>query len=67
MIIGNPIIICGKSVSSNDNGKVVVNGELTTQTSLTVTENNTYDTTAYNEVIINVPTSSLPAANGNSF
>lgn len=37
-----------------DEGKVVENGALVAQTSLTVTENGTYDTTANNEVVVNV-------------
>lgn len=41
-------------VSSADNGKVVVNGVLTAQTSKSVTTNGTYDTTTNNEVTVNV-------------
>lgn len=38
-----------------DEGKVVQNGELVSQTSTTKTANGTYDTTANNQVVINVP------------
>ena len=37
-----------------DNGKVVSNGALVAQTSRTVTENGTYDTTLNDEVVVNV-------------
>lgn len=37
-----------------DEGKVVENGALVAQTSLTVTENGTYDTTTNDEVVVNV-------------
>jgi hypothetical protein len=42
------------SYSASDNGKVVVNQELTEQTSRNVTVNGTYDTTTNNEVVVNV-------------
>lgn len=45
----NPI-----TYSSSDEGKVVSNGALTAQTSRTVTENGTYDTTLNDEVVVNV-------------
>jgi len=41
-------------VSSADNGKVVVDGQLTQQTSRSVSQNGTYDTTTNNEVVVNV-------------
>lgn len=41
-------------IEPEDEGKVVVNGELVEQTSTTVTENGTYDTTANDEVVVNV-------------
>lgn len=41
--------------SSSDNGKVVQNGSLVSQTSRTVTSNGTYDTTTNNSTIVNVP------------
>lgn len=44
-------------IEPEDEGKVVVNGELVEQTSTTVTENDTYDTTANDEVVVNVPNS----------
>ena len=42
---------------AGDEGKVVSNGALTAQTSVTKTINGTYDTTTNNEVIINVANS----------
>lgn len=45
--------------SAADEGKVVSNGALVSQTSYpsTITQNNTYDTTNYNSVTVDVPTS----------
>ena len=40
--------------SASDEGKVVSNGALVSQTSRTVTENGTYDTTLNDEVVVNV-------------
>lgn len=40
--------------AAGDEGKVVSNGALVSQTSLTITENNTYDTTTKNSVTVNV-------------
>lgn len=40
--------------TSSDEGKVVDNGSLVSQTSLSVTENGTYDTTLNDEVVVNV-------------
>ncbi len=45
--------------AASDEGKVVDNGALVSQTSTTVVENGTIDTTLYNSVEINVP-QSLP-------
>ena len=42
--------------TASDEGKVVNNGALTSQTSATYTENDTYDTTLIDEVTINVDT-----------
>lgn len=42
------------SYSASDEGKVVSNGALVAQTSDTVTQNGTYDTTLKNEVVVNV-------------
>lgn len=42
------------SYSQSDEGKVVQSGALVSQSSQTVTENGTYDTTLKNEVVINV-------------
>lgn len=44
------------SYTASDEGKVVNNGALTSQTSATYTENDTYDTTLIDEVTINVTT-----------
>ena len=40
--------------AAGDEGKVVSNGALVSQSSQTVTENGTYDTTTKNEVVVNV-------------
>lgn len=68
MVIGNAIIVSGGggSISPSDEGKVVVNGSLVSQTSTTVTANGTYNTTTNNEVVVNV-SGSLPSATGVSF
>ena len=42
------------SYSASDEGKVVDNGSLVSQTSATYTENDTYDTTTVNSVTVNV-------------
>jgi len=42
------------SYSAGDEGKVVSNGALVAQSSQTVTENGTYDTTTKNEVVVDV-------------
>ena len=44
------------SYSQSDEGKVVSNGSLVSQTSGTVTENGTVDTTLIDELTVNVPT-----------
>lgn len=44
------------SYSQSDEGKVVSNGALVSQTSDTVTANDTYDTTLIDELTVNVPT-----------
>lgn len=55
----NPVTInVANSYSASDEGKVVSNGELVSQTSDTVTENDTYDTTLINSLTVNVPSSS---------
>lgn len=43
------------SYEASDEGKVVSNGALASQTSRNVTENGTYDTTVNDEVVVNVP------------
>ena len=52
---------------SSDEGKVVSSGALISQTSQNITTNGTYDTTTKNQIVVNVPSSSLPSANGVSF
>lgn len=47
-------------VTSADNGKVVVNGALTEQTSKSISMNGTYDTTTNNQVIVNVSGGLVP-------
>lgn len=68
MVIGSPIMLGGSGggFSPSDEGKVVVNGSLVSQTSTTVTTNGTYNTTTNNEVVVNV-SGSLPTATGVSF
>lgn len=44
-------------ITSEDNGKVVADGQLVSQTSRTVTTNGTYDTTTNNSVLVDVPSS----------
>ena len=53
-----------KPISAADNGKVVVNGELTPQTSTTKTVNGTYNTTTNNEVVVDVANSYSQSDNG---
>lgn len=43
--------------SASDNGKVVQNGALVAQSSQSITQNGTYDTTLKNQAIVNVPNS----------
>lgn len=43
------------SYSTSDNGKVVSNRALVSQTSKNITANGTYDTTTNNQVVVNVP------------
>lgn len=47
------------SYTQADEGKVVQNGALVAQTSETVTQNGTYDTTVKDEIIVDVPTANL--------
>lgn len=62
----------GNSYTANDEGKVVSNGALVSQTSATYTTNGTYDTTIKNSVTVNVPASAVDSgtksitANGNN-
>lgn len=49
------------SYASSDEGKVVSNGGLVSQTSRQITENGTYDTTLNDEVVVNVPTGITPS------
>lgn len=51
----NPVIVnVENSYTQSDEGKVVVNGELINQTSITITENGIYDTTENNSITVNV-------------
>ena len=45
---------CINSYADGDEGKVVSNGVLVSQTSATYTSNNTYDTTLVSSVTVNV-------------
>lgn len=53
------------SYGAGDEGKVVNNGALVSQTSVTKTANGTYDTTLNDEVVINVPQGTTPTGNIN--
>ena len=50
----NVAVNVANSYSAGDEGKVVNNGALASQTSRNVTDNGTYDTTSNNEVVVNV-------------
>lgn len=51
----SPVVVnVPNSYSASDEGKVVDNGELVAQTSRTIDENGTYDTTTNNEVVVDV-------------
>ena len=52
------------SISIEDEGKVVSNGELVAQTSVDIDNNGTYDTTTNNEIVVNVENTYLPADEG---
>lgn len=52
------------SITAQDEGKVVQNGTLVNQTSLSITQNNTYDTTTKNQVVVNVPNTYVAADEG---
>lgn len=43
------------SYGIQDEGKVVINGELVEQSSQTVNANGTYDTTSKNTIVVNLP------------
>ena len=61
----NPVnVYVANSYSASDEGKVVDNGALVSQTSTTKTVNGTYDTTLNNEVVINVPNTYTNADEG---
>lgn len=51
----NDISTITNSYSDSDEGKVVQNSTLVAQTSRTVTNNGTYNTTTNNSVTVNVP------------
>lgn len=60
-----PVIVnVPNSYSAGDEGKVVSNGALVAQTSDTVTQNGTVDTTLNNSVAVNVPTGAMVLATG---
>lgn len=52
---GTAVAALPNAYSSGDEGKVVSSGALVSQTSLSVTSNNTYDTTTKNSVVVAVP------------
>lgn len=52
------------SYAAEDEGKVVVNQDLTAQTSKSINANGTYDTTANNSVVVDVPNSYAAADEG---
>lgn len=52
---GTAVSSLPNTYSSGDEGKVVSSGALVSQTSLSVTSNNTYDTTTKNSVVVAVP------------
>lgn len=52
------------SYTATDEGKVVQNGALASQTSRSITENGTYDTTTNDEVTVNVPSGGAQIATG---
>ena len=61
----NPVsVYVANSYSASDEGKVVDNGALVSQTSTTKTVNGTYDTTLNNEVVINVPNTYVASDEG---
>lgn len=51
---GTAVSSLPNTYTAGDEGKVVSNGALVSQTSLSITENNTYDTTTKNSVTVNV-------------
>ena len=57
------------SYSAADEGKVVSSGALVSQTAREseITSNGTYSTTTNNSVTVNVPSQTLPNANGEDF
>lgn len=58
----SPVIVnVPNSYSASDEGKVVDNGSLVSQTSQSISVNGTYDTTLKNEVVVDVPTGITPS------
>ena len=55
------------SYGASDEGKVVSNGALVAQSSQSITQNETYDTTLIDEVVVNVSGGDLPSASGEVF
>ena len=62
----SPVVVnVPNSYAAADEGKVVSNGSLVSQTAhAEVTQNGTIDTTLYNSVVVNVPTGPTKIANG---
>ena len=57
---GSPVtknLVAANSFGSSDEGKVVVNGSLASQTSQNISANGTYDTTTKNSVVVDVQSS----------
>lgn len=57
----------GSIILVSDEGKVVSNGSLVAQSSQSITENGTYDTTLINEVVVEIATTTIQSASGISF
>ena len=62
----SPVVVnVPNSYTNSDEGKVVKNGALTSQTSTTKSANGTYDTTTNNQVTVAVPASAVDAGTKN--
>lgn len=61
----NPVVVdVPNTYTAGDEGKVVSNGALVAQTSDTVTQNGTVNTTLNNSVVVNVPTGAMVLGTG---